>query len=115
MNKNNYDFNEINKRVKGKSNSLDELFFELKLFNRMKNIYFKRTPESDSLYRRRNRLIILASSCLFYWQTNKYIFEKYEMVILTTSKSTLNKLVIFKFLCRKFLFIKVFTFYVVFS
>jgi hypothetical protein len=83
MNKNNYFENE----------SLG-LFSELKLFNKMKNIYFKRTPESDSLYRRRNRLIILASSCLFYYNTNKLVFKRFEMKVLLKG-GFLNKIVFF--------------------
>ncbi len=71
---------------------LEELVFKLNLFRRMNRIYFKRTPESDSLYRRRNRLIILSWSCFFYYKTNKNIFERVEFEILTQS-GILNKIV----------------------
>jgi hypothetical protein len=89
-----YDFNEINKKFKNKKiNWYDDYLFKLKLFNRMKNIYFARTPESDSLYRRRNRLIILVFSCLFYVKTQNGIFEKVEFDLLSQNKAFMNKLV----------------------
>lgn len=48
----------------------------------MYSIYFSRTPESDSLYRRRNRLIVLGISSFFYLKTSKEIFSKVELEIL---------------------------------
>lgn len=63
------------------------LYFQLRVFKRFYCDYFKRTPESDSLYRRRNRLIILASSGLFYYKTASGIFDRIELEIF----SSLNK------------------------
>ncbi len=67
--------------------------FKLKLFRNLNKIYFKRTPESDSLYRRRNRLIIMLMSTIFYFQTSTGIFSRIELDIYA-SKTLLRKTVI---------------------
>jgi hypothetical protein len=90
MNKQYYDFNGENM---AKRTTLQEYLFELRLFNKMKGIYFQRTPESDSLYRRRNRLVILALSGLFYYKTSRHIFDKFELKVLMSGKGIFSKLV----------------------
>jgi hypothetical protein len=76
---------------KGIFNSLTEnnFCFQFKIFRKMQKEYFYRTPESDSLYRRRNRLIILIISGLFYYKTSYGIFQRTEVEIL--SKGSLLK------------------------
>ncbi len=92
-----YDYQEIrNKYNKSKLSNypkLDDLWFKLNLFRKMNNMYFSRTPESDSLYRRRNRLIILVLSGVFYYKTSKNIFNRIEFEILTNTNSFMMKLV----------------------
>ena len=56
--------------------------FKSNFFYKMYSLYFSRTPESDSLYRRRNRLIVLGISSFFYLKTSKEIFSKVELEIL---------------------------------
>jgi hypothetical protein len=68
------------------------LLIKFKLFYTINRTYFNRTPESDSLYRRRNRLIILGMTCLFYYQTSNSIFSKIEFKILA-ERSLTKKLV----------------------
>jgi hypothetical protein len=75
-----------------KSNNSNNLPFKLKLFIRMNNIYFKRTPESDSLYRRRNRLVVLFLSLGFYFKTANGVFSNIELKLLT-SGSFMKKMV----------------------
>jgi hypothetical protein len=61
----------------------------------MYSLYFSRTPESDSLYRRRNRLIVLGISTFFYLKTSKQIFSKVEFEILMRGsfyKKLVNKI-----------------------
>jgi len=72
----------------------ENLKFKSKLFYDVYSIYFSRTPESDSLYRRRNRLIVLGISSLFYYQTSKEIFSRIEIEILIKG-SFVRKLVKF--------------------
>jgi len=71
------------------------LWFKYKLFRRFYREYLSRTPESDSLYRRRNRLIILISSSLFYFKTANKIFHRIELDIFSTYKGfSIRKLII---------------------
>jgi hypothetical protein len=70
---------------------LNDLWFRFKIFRKMQKEYFSRTPESDSLYRRRNRLIILILSGLFYYKTSPGIFNRIEVEILAKG-SMLKKL-----------------------
>jgi hypothetical protein len=64
---------------------------KLNLFRHLRREYFKRTPESDSLYRRRNRLVVLAMSGLFYYKTSNNIFNRIQVEIFS-KKSLLPKL-----------------------
>lgn len=102
-----YDFNEIRKKNGSIKpylpDTIDRFLFKIKLFNRLNRIYFSRTPESDSLYRRRNRLIILGFSCLFYYKTSKEIFNKFELALLA-QQSFLKKLLIPGSKCLYFIF-----------
>ena len=59
------------------------LWFNFKIFRKMQTEYFSRTPESDSLYRRRNRLVILVFSGLFYYKTSSSIFNRIEVEIFS--------------------------------
>lgn len=96
MNKH-YDIQEIRRKYKNdwqaKYPRIEDFIFKFNLFRKLNKIYFSRTPESDSLYRRRNRLIILGWSGFFYYKTNKSMFERVEFEILTQS-GIFNKLVI---------------------
>jgi len=67
----------------------NKIWFRFKIFRKMQKEYFNRTPESDSLYRRRNRLLILILSGLFYYKTSYGIFNRTEVEIL--SKGSLLK------------------------
>ena len=60
--------------------------FKLKLFRIMQKKYMANTPESDSLYRRRNKLVMLGASFIFYSYTHKHI-DEYKILI----KSRINK------------------------
>lgn len=51
----------------------DNIIFKLKLFHKLQKNFFRNTPESDSLYRRRNKLIILGISIAYYSYTHYYI------------------------------------------
>lgn len=75
--------------------SLDKMWFKYKIFRKFYREYLSRTPESDSLYRRRNRLIILITSSLFYLKTANKIFHRIELDIFSTYKGfSIKKLVI---------------------
>ena len=83
---NKIEFYEIDKFLNdNKSNSF---LFKLKLFKKMNNIYFSRTPESDSLYRRRNRLLVLFLSLGFYFKTANGVFSNIELKLLASEKVT---------------------------
>lgn len=47
--------------------------FEFRLFLSLKNKYFKNAPESDSLYRRRNKLISFFSFLTVYLSTQHWL------------------------------------------
>src|ERR1700712_5530627 len=69
-----YNIEEIRKKHAVDNNKFyHNLLFKFKLFRKLNNLYFNRTPESDSLYRRRNSLIILTASVSFYLYTQKGI------------------------------------------
>lgn len=101
-----YDLNEIRKQHdKGKiflNKTMDDFIFKLKLFNRLNGIYFSRTPESDSLYRRRNRLIILSLTIVFYYKTSNEIFNRIELKLLS-QRSLFKKLYIPLMRCGYFI------------
>jgi hypothetical protein len=79
-----YNFNEIKEKYTKKPNTYSKsILFKLNIFNKMQKEYFERTPESDSLYRRRNRLIILFFSGLFYYKTSAQIFNRIEIEIFS--------------------------------
>lgn len=63
--------------------SLKYYLFKLKLFWRMNNSWYKTTPESDSLYRRRNRLIIILMSVIWYFKSADSIFNRVELKVLS--------------------------------
>ena len=92
-----YDYQELRKKYNKTRLSnyprLDDLWFKVKLFRKMNNMYFSRTPESDSLYRRRNRLVIMVLSGAFYYKTSNNIFNRIEFDILTNNKGIIKKLV----------------------
>jgi hypothetical protein len=92
-----YNIEEI--RLKAKRTNLppvlDRFFFKYLLFRKFYRDYMSRTPESDSLYRRRNRLVILFTSGFFYYKTNKGIFNRIELEIFSTHKGfSFKKLII---------------------
>ena len=60
--------------------------FKLKLFWRMNNNWFKNTPESDSLYRRRNRLIIIVLSSIWYFKSVNSVFDRIEIKVLSKNR-----------------------------
>jgi hypothetical protein len=64
--------------------------FKLKLFWRMNNNWYKTTPESDSLYRRRNRLIIIIMSVLWYLRSADSIFNRVELKVLSKNSKTVR-------------------------
>lgn len=65
--------NSVNPVCSDKNSYLNETLFKLKLFRKQQKIYFKNTPESDSLYRRRNKLILFGIGLLGYTITHKWI------------------------------------------
>jgi hypothetical protein len=74
---------------------INTYYFKYHLFRKFYRDYMSRTPESDSLYRRRNRLIILTTSGFFYYKTSKGIFNRIELEIFSTHKGfSLRKLFI---------------------
>jgi hypothetical protein len=66
--------------------------FKLKLFWRMNNSWFYSTPESDSLYRRRNRLIVIIMSLAWYFKTASSIFDRVELKVITGSSNIVLKI-----------------------
>ena len=50
-------------------------YFEFKLFRKLQKSYFKNTPDSDSLYRRRNKLILFGFSIIGYSITHSWVDE----------------------------------------
>ncbi len=64
--------------------------FKTKLFWRMNNSWYKTTPESDSLYRRRNRLIIIIMSVLWYFRSADSIFNRVELKVLSKNSKTVR-------------------------
>ena len=71
------------------------LYFKYLIFKKFYRNYFSRTPESDSLYRRRNRLIILFSSTFFYYKSSQGIFNRVELEIFSMNHGfSLKKLII---------------------
>ena len=78
------EYYEIKEILKFKEYSnLRYYLFKLKLFWRMNNLWFNITPESDSLYRRRNRLIIILLSCVWYLKSVDSIFKRVEIVVIS--------------------------------
>lgn len=61
------------------NNNFKNILFKYKLFSSFYKDYFSRTPESDSLYRRRNRLLVLFSSLFLYIKTCNNIFNRFEV------------------------------------
>lgn len=49
------------------------LFFKVSLFRKLQQDYFKNTPESDSLYRRRNKLILFGASISYFLYSHRNI------------------------------------------
>ncbi len=56
--------------------------FKYKLFKKFQKQYFKLTPESDSLYRRRNKLILFFISLIGYSITHKWVND-YKLLFKT--------------------------------
>lgn len=76
-------------------NFMQNYYFKYKIFRKFYRDYMSRTPESDSLYRRRNRLIILTASGCFYYKTSKGIFNRIEVEIFSSHQGfSLRKLFI---------------------
>ncbi len=76
-----------------KTNPIDKLWFKYKIFRKFYRDYYSRTPESDSLYRRRNRLIILFSSIFCYYKTSPGVFNRIEVDLYSLSKGRAAKLI----------------------
>jgi hypothetical protein len=106
-----YNFEEL--RIKNKSNTkfpkLNNIIFKYKIFRKFYWDYFSRTPESDSLYRRRNRLMILVLSGIFYYKTSSKIFNRIELEIFSMHRGfSMKKIFIplsksFYFICLIFI------------
>jgi hypothetical protein len=93
MDKINAETNQFNKgNYLNKFLRLKLIFFKYKLFSSFYKDYYSRTPESDSLYRRRNRLIILFSSIFFYFKTASGVFNRMEVEAYLASLSKKSKI-----------------------
>lgn len=84
--KNYYKNNHLTKHNPYQLNFLNSYLFRFRIFIKFYKDYINRTPESDSLYRRRNRLIVLLISGIFYIQTASGIFNRIEVEIFRRKK-----------------------------
>lgn len=61
-------------------NYIKDKLFQYKLFKHLQKEFFKSTPESDSLYRRRNKLILFSMSLIGYSFTHNWVND-YKLLI----------------------------------
>lgn len=64
----------------------NSLLFKINLFRKLEQDYFEKTPESDSLYRRRNKLILFGVSISYFLYSHRNI-NQYKVLF----KSGFNK------------------------
>ena len=85
---------ENNTNTNGSNTTISRVWFKYKLFSKFYRDYYSRTPESDSLYRRRNRLLILFASIFFYYKTSKGVFNRIEVDLFSLTHGRAAKLIV---------------------